>query len=667
MNMKKNKFRLKFSFFVIVLAFLVFAVRAVQYHILDRNIIKEQSDIKMTSTIPIQAKRGDILDRNGKILATSIRKYYVIVNHTPNQINESALKIIEKHCPTADLDDIKNRMLNSKLENVKVIDSLSFAQAEGLLSVETPKIGVYPFETRVYPNAELASQVIGFCRTDGVGQLGLEYEFDEELSGINGYIKSRTDSMGRKLALSDSQKVEAVDGHDVYTTLDLTIQYFAEQAIKKGRKATGAKAVMAIVQDTKSGEILAMAANPSFDLNNPYEVIDEDLKAQYELAKTNEEASAIIQRMWRNPNISDVFEPGSIFKIFIALAGLDNGKYTKDSSFYCGGLVDIDENKIRCWVYPNSHGALNFTSAFAHSCNAAFMDIAIRLGASNIYDYLEAFRLNEPTGIELPGEAAPILLNKSEIRKVDLARIGFGHSVTFTPIQMMSILSTIGNDGELILPTVIKSVENKNKEKVKIIRERNVGRIISSQSAREVREMMDNAVTSGLSGIKQVKGYKIGGKTGTTTKFKVDKYSDKKIVASFLASVPIENPAINIIVVVDEPDENLASGSRAAAPIAAEIIFNVMNYLGVSPNEHVESEVFALDNYVGMTLATANEKIQKSGLKLNVINQAQIDKIKAEKKKSDADFIVEKQYPIGGTMVSKDDEISVSVVSDGLQ
>lgn len=660
--MKIHNIRIKISLYLIFLAFLLFIARAVQYHIIDRDVIKAQSDLKMTSVIPIRAKRGNIYDRNGKVLAMSIRKYYVIAEHEPNRINERILKIVQKNCSVADIEDVKKRMLDSKLKSVKIIDSLSNEEAEGLLSVENSELGVYPFETRVYPNSELASQVLGFCRSDGVGQTGLEYYFNEELSGRDGHIKSKTDAEGRKLALAEFEQVDATDGLNVYTTLDFTIQYYLEQAIKKGRRNTDANRVTAIVQDAKTGEILAMGSDPTYDANRPYEVIDEELKQEYNLASTNEEASAIIQRMWRNSAISDIYEPGSTFKILVALAGLDSGKYRKDQTFDCKGFLNIDNSMIKCWVFPSKHGNVNFINAFSHSCNSVFMEIALKLGIDSLYEYIEAFRLNMPTEIELPGEANSLLIKKSEVKKVDLARIGFGHSVTFSPIQMMNLLSCISNEGTLILPTIIKSIEDKNGNSAKTLKDRNLGRIVSVQSTYDIREMMEEAVASGLSGISKIDGYRIGGKTGTSVKFKSNKYEEDKIIASFLAIAPIDKPVINVMVLVDEPDVKLASGSKAAAPIASEIIYNIIDYLSIPPNEYVESKVFALENYTDLSIAEATEKAKKRNLVLNVINQEEIEKLKIEQKKSDADFIINKQYPIEGTMVSEGDKISISVI-----
>lgn len=659
--MKNYNLRIKISLYFIFFAFLVFIARAVQYHVVDREKIKIQSDKTMTSTIPIHAKRGSIFDRNGKILAMSIRKYYVIADHEPNQVDERIIKIIQENCNVADIENIRKRMSESKLKSVQIIDSLSSEEAEGLLSVENSKIGVYPYETRVYPNSELAAQVIGFCQKDGTGRIGLEYYFDELLRGSNGYIKSKTDSGGRKLAMSEFQQVDAVDGLNLHTTLDFTIQYYAEQAIKKGRKDTGAKRVIAIVQEAKTGEILAMASNPTYDINRPYEIIDEDLKLEFEEAGTDEEASRIIQQMWRNPAISDIYEPGSTFKILVALAGLDNGKFNRESSFYCGGFEEIDNNKIKCWVFPSIHGKIDMISAFSHSCNSAFMEIALKLGVETMYEYIDAFKLNLPTGIELPGEANSLLLEKSNVKKVDLARIGFGHSLTFTPIQMMNLLSTLSNEGELVLPTIVKSIQDDEGKSVKSLKERNMGRIVSKQSVEDVMKMMENTVSRGLAGMKKIDGYRIGGKTGTSVKFKRDKYDDEKIVASFLAIAPIDKPIINVMVLVDEPDVKLASGSKAAAPIASEIIYNVIDYMGIAPNEYVESKVFAVDNYVGMSLEEAKLRISARGLSINVINEAQMEQAKLEEKKGERDFIVRKQYPIEGTMVSEGDEISVSV------
>lgn len=659
--MKNYNIRIKISLYFIFLAFLVFIGRAVQYHVVDRAKIKIQSDKTMTSTIPIHAKRGSIFDRNGKILAMSIRKYYVIAEHEPNQVNERIVNIIQKNCNVADIEDIRKRMSESKLKSVQVIDSLSSEEAEGLLSVENSQIGVYAYETRIYPSSNLASQVIGFCQNDGTGRTGLEYYYDELLRGTNGYIKGKTDSGGRKLAMSEFQEVDAVDGLNLYTTLDLTIQYYAEQAIKKGKKNTGAKRVIAIVQEAKTGEILAMASNPTYDNNNPYEVIDEELKVEYDQTSTDEQASEIIQRMWRNPAVSDIYEPGSTFKILVALAGIDNGKFNKDSAFYCGGFEEIDNNRIKCWVFPSIHGNLNMVSAFSHSCNSAFMEIALKLGIESMYEYIEAFKLNVPTGIELPGEANSFLVDKTKVKKVDLARMGFGHSVTFSPIQMMNLLSVLSNEGELILPTIVKSIQDVDGKPVKALKERNMGKVVSKQSTEDVMKMMEETVASGLAGMKKIDGYRIGGKTGTSVKFKKDKYDEDKIVASFLAIAPIDKPVVNVMVLVDEPDVKLASGSKAAAPIASEIIYNVIDYMGIAPNEYVESKVFAVENYVGLSLEEAKLRMNKRKLSINIIDQAQMEQKKMEEKKGDGDFIIQKQYPIEGTMVSEGDEISVSV------
>lgn len=634
---------INFILIFISILFLIIFYRLFILQVVDQKIIKEQSDKKMTSNIVLNAKRGNIIDRNGKILATSIRTYYMVITHEPYELNNEAIKFIEKYT-NLNIENIKQELLNSKSKYAIVAKNLEKKEIENLFNIYNPNIGIYEMETRYYPYKTLAAQVIGFLNNDGNGNCGLEYQFNNELKGEDGYIRTKSDSVGRKLAHSNSITYDAKNGINLQTTIDINIQYFVQEAIEIQRELIGANKITAIIQQAKTGEILAMATSPSFDLNNPREIIDVNLKAEYDNAENNEIKNNILQKMWRNPNISDTYEPGSTFKIFTGAVGIEENIINKNSTFNCNGITNIEGSNIKCWVYPRKHGLIDLTHAYMDSCNIAFIDTALKLKKEKFYNYIDLFQLNKKTGIELPGEVNSILLKSNKLKNSELARMGFGHSMSYTPIQMLNIINIVSNNGVLTLPTIIKNEELKSSNKL------NVTKVLSESTSEQIKDMLEETVSKGNAKRAKIDGYRIGGKTGTSIKIKNGKYDRNATDSSFVAIAPIDAPEINLIIVVDEAKDGYNTGS-ATAIIAKDILYKTFNYLNIEPSNSVKNETIVIKNYIGKSIDEAKKLADSQGIKLNIIDINQDNKNK----------FVKKQYPLEGNLFIKNNELLLIV------
>ncbi len=505
----------------------------------------------------INAKRGTIWDATGEnALAISASSETVSVN--PVNIKEvDKEKVARVLSDIFDLDyektlrKVKKRsaieLIAKKVDKEKT-DALRIWMEENNI---TTGINIDEDTKRYYPYSTLASNVIGFTGSDNQGLEGLEMQYDEILSGTNGRILKLTDATGTDLEKEGEDYIAAVDGDDIVLTIDMTVQSICEKYLENAcidNKCTDGGNI--IVINPKTGDILGLASYPNYNLNSPYEINNEELKAIWDNLESKDK-STYLQQMWRNKAISDTYEPGSTFKLMTSSVALQEGiaDVDKAGEFNCSGSINIAGTRIRCWRYYRPHGSQSLREALMNSCNPAFIAIGQKIGVETYYDYLEKFGLLSKTGIDLPGEASSIFLKENKVGPVELATISFGQRFEITPIQMTKLVATIANGGKEVNPRLVKAIIDGETGERKSLSIEPGEQIISEENANKVLSMMESVVAEGTGKNAQVSGYRIGGKTGTSE----DGVDTGKYIASFVGVADISDPELAIIVILYNP------------------------------------------------------------------------------------------------------------------
>ena len=495
---------------------------------------------------------------------------------------------------------------------------------------------------RYYPYGTLASNIIGFTGSDNQGLEGLESYYDDILRGTQGKILKLTDATGTDMGTDGEDYIPAEDGDDIVLTIDMTIQAIAEKYLAQAcidNECTDGGNI--IILNPKSGDVLAMATYPNYNLNSPYEINNEELKAVWDTLESSEKNNYLLQ-MWRNKAISDTYEPGSTFKLLTSSAALEEGITDVDISgeFNCSGSITIAGARIKCWRYYRPHGAQSLREALMNSCNPAFIGIGQELGVSTFYDYLEKFGLLERTGIDLPGEAGSIFLKEEKVGPVELATISFGQRFEITPIQMAKIVATIANDGKEVNPRIVKSIIDSKTGEVSEIAVEEGEQVISKEDARKVLDMMQSVVDEGTGKKAQVAGYNVGGKTGTSE----DGVDTGKRIASFVGVADIKDPEVVIVVILYNPTgEGGHQGGGIAAPVAGEILSEVLPYMEISKETEEIKETVIMPNVTGITFAEAEEILEEAEIGIS--------------EKLEPETIITDQLPKAGIQITKGTEV----------
>lgn len=654
---QSNRIKLLAIFFVIVLILLLYALRLIQYQIVDRDIVVEQASAQLVRKIPYEAMRGEILDRHGNVLAFSRATYDVEIVHEPGEVREDLINKIVDAYPDADAEEMKLIMASADEHYVTVLEDLPVEIANTIAEVDLRYVGVISRFKRIYPNGNLASNILGTLSRDGEGQSGIEEWFDEELSGTDGYIETKTDLFGRRNPYSDAVELLPSNGRNINLTIDAAIQHFVQTIVAEERVRLGAKDVMAVVQDSKNAEILAMASSYTYDPNEPYNIVDENLKKEYDAAVSDEEKSAVLLKMWKNPFVSMTYEPGSTMKIFVSLAALEENIVSSNTPFQCGGFTMVDGEQVRCVTYPGSHGNLSFKDGFRYSCNVVFAKVAAMLGKDRFYKYLDEMNLLENMDMGLPMNESPIYIPKDKLYDVDFAKMAFGHAISLTPLHVANIAQVVSNNGDLILPSMVKSIGSDERKK------KNVGQIFSQQTTQTVREYME-AASQTYPKYLTVPGYRVGSKTGTSVKFVDGEYNDDFVTTSVIQISPITDPSINVIVIVDEPKEELSSMATAGS-IASKISAECLRYLKIAPNSEDSAGFLRVPNFVGKGAYEALIEADSMGLRV----RGPKDKENTTDEEAAAlrnDFMQRKgtvveQSPLEGALVSEGSEIVLTL------
>lgn len=645
-----HKKRLVLVFGIMFVLMFALSLRVAWVQVVKADEYKEMAIEQQTKDVPVEAKRGDILDRNGNKLATSATCYTVWVR--PQELKKG----IDKE---TSLDDISaklakytgktkkemDKLLNSEDSIVKLARYVDKENAQKIKEMGAPGMILSKGSRRYYPMKTLASQTLGSVTEDNIGRTGIELEMDQYLSGVAGRWIKESDINGGELYFGQEAYYAAEDGLNVVLTIDEVIQFYVEKAIKKGMNKTHADKIMCIVMDPKTGDVLAMAKTPGFNPNNATEPYTKEEKAKFKKMSEKSQVNYLNQ-MWRNPMVSDTYEPGSTFKLITAASSLEEGVTNTRENLYCKGSIRVADYTLHCNDGAH-HGNQTLKDAVGNSCNTAHVKLALRLGTRRFYDYLELFGITDTTNITLPGEAYAQVIPKSMVGPVELATMGFGQGIAVTPIQLITAVSAIGNGGFVMQPRIVKALEDRNGKTVKKFDTVKVRRALSEETAKSMRKIMEYEVSKGGGGTAKIAGYRVGGKTGTANKANSTGYSSQ-VYSSFICMAPMNDPKLAVLVICDNPKGGVIYGSYTAAPIAKTIMESSLRYMGVEPS-YTAAEKKALKNkyarmpsLVGYEAETAVGRVGGYGFKAKVIGKG--------KKVLD-------QYPKAGETIKKGDTV----------
>ncbi len=612
--------------FVVVICFgLIIRTGWIQF--VQGDSLQAQATEQQTSDKIVNPKRGTIYDRNMKALAISASVKTVTANpreiqkaHMVNAVAVYLSRILEMEYE--DVAKILNR--DSSYEFIKrKVEIEKYKQIEELIADgKIAGITLIEDSKRYYPYNNFASHIIGFTGNDNQGLAGIEAQYDSVLKGVSGRIVSARNAVGGNMPFDYEKFYTSEDGYNVVLTVDEVIQHYAEShletALKDNNLANGAAA---IVMDVKTGEILAMACKPDFNLNQPFTIVDANVKNELEQIEDEEEktkkTSEALQKMWRNKAVSDMYEPGSVFKIFTAAIALEENLITDNDAFTCSGVRHVATHNIHCWKTAG-HGTQTFAEAIKNSCNPAFMTIGDRIGADNFIKYANGFNLVQPTHIDLPGEAKGIFFKKENMGIVEVATTSFGQGFEVTPIQMISAISAVANGGKYMKPHMVKAFTDSEGRVVQQVAPEFVKQIISKETADTLCRYLEAVVSEGSGKNAYVQGFRVAGKTGTSEK---KPRNQSKYVASFGGFAPADDPQIAVLVMLDEPTGGAYYGGTIAAPVVGQIMNDVLRYLNVEPRLNAE-EAAAVDvsvpDTVGKSVTEAKSVLQQAGFTYSV-------------------------------------------------
>lgn len=587
------------------LLFLCVCVRLVDLQIVRQKELTARGVKQWTRSGVVSARRGDIVDTNGKLLAQSVTSF--ILTARPRDVkNVNALAGVLARELGLSEETIIKKLSGSKAASVTLARQISREDADRLRAIrqsaENPDsdalIGITFDEdvSRWYPMGTLLAQVLGLCNVDGEGQSGLELKYNDELSGKPGRIVTEVDARARTLPDGVTLYVPAEQGHTLRLTIDRDVQAAVERAVRECAQVNDAVSVQAIAMDVNTGAVLAMAMYPTYDPANP---------PRDDLDKLNE--------LMRLTVLGDVYEPGSTFKMLTASAAIDCGATSPQEGFYCSGKITVDGSTVRCWGAP--HGAETMARALENSCNPVFTQLALRLGSERFYQYLHAFGLGSRTGIDLYGEASGILIGQNRVKNVDLARIGFGQSVAVTPIQMITAACAVVNGGRLMKPYLVEAIEDSDGNVLKQTSPKVVSTPISAETSATMRKLLYGVVENGGGKNAKVNGYAIGGKTGTAQIYRNGKIESNLHIGSFVGFAPADNPRVALLVTVNEAKVKPDYGGTTAAPFAAQIFEEILPLLGVSKTEEgAEAKQTTMPDVTGMNVRDAKAILREAGI-----------------------------------------------------
>lgn len=571
--MKNKTFHKKKILVVFLAAFILILYligRLVYLMVFDAEYYQQKAEDLHERERDIKAARGEIIDRNGTVLATNRTVCTISVIHS--QI-ENPEKVIEKLSEFLEMDADQVRKKVEKISSIERLRSnVDKRTGDKIRNLGLAGVKVDEDFKRYYPYNELASKVLGFTGGDNQGIVGLEVKYEKYLKGINGKILTTTDARGIELDGVAEDRLEPEAGNTLRISLDYTMQKYALQMAEKVRTEKQADKVGIILMNPQNGEIYAMVNVPEFDLNQPFMLNNEETGENL----TDEQRQDALNQMWRNGCINDTYEPGSTFKIITASAGLEEGAVHLTDQFSCPGYKVVEDRRIRCHKV-GGHGAENFVQGIQNSCNPVFIEVGLRIGVDRFFDYFRKFGLMDLTGVDIPGEAGTIMHKKENVGQVELATISFGQSFQITPIQLATTVSALVNGGRRVTPHFGMEVLSEEGKKVKTFRYNAKKHIVSEKTSQTMRELLESVVAEGSGKNAYVEGYRIGGKTATSQTLP---RSANKYISSFVGFAPADDPQILGMCVIYNP-QGVYYGGTIAAPVIGKIFENILPYLGI--------------------------------------------------------------------------------------
>lgn len=652
--------------FVLVLAAVVarlWYLQVDQYETYTTKVLGQQ--LRDTT---ITANRGTIYDCNMKVLASSATVWNIVA--APNAIKaEDEAAVADVLCgvlPEVDRDKLLERLANKQSAYYVVQKRVGKDVTDAIrAALEEKDLGGISFEQsskRYYPYGAFASTIIGFVGDDNQGLTGVEKYYDEELSGVNGRVISAKDGWGEDMEYEYQTSYPATDGYSLVLTIDEVIQHYLEKNLERAVSYHNVRQKgVAIVMDVKTGGILAMATLPDFDLNDPFTLVDTATADYINTLSGDERNTALVnarEAQWRNKAVSDLYEPGSVFKIFTAAAALDSGTASLESSYNCPGYALVEGVTIHC-SHTSGHGTLDFSHALIESCNPSFIKMGQNMGIESFCDYLNAFGLTEKTGIDLPGESRSLTYNAKTMGPVELASCAFGQSNKITPLQMITAVSTAVNGGYLVQPHVVSQILNADGEIVRNMEKDSPRQVVSEDVSAKICAILEENVAHGNGNMAYVLGYRVGGKSGTSEKLdkKTDENGEKVYIASFVGIAPADDPRIAVLVALDEPDSPTGTyyGGPLCAPVVGSIISETLPYLGVEAS-YSQDEMNRLEigvpYCVDMEVANAQAALQKKGLIATTVGNG---------------YHVISQFPAAGTSLLQGSSVILYTEDDASQ
>lgn len=561
-----QKQRIFFVFVIVILCSFLLSARLVYLMVIKADHYAQKAKEVQQRERAIKAERGKIYDRNGILIAANKPVSTISVIH--NQIKDKET-VIRNLSVLLDVDEEKVRKrVEKKSSREKIKSNVEKNISDQIRKLNMAGVMVDEDYKRYYPYGSLASKVIGFAGGDNQGILGLEAKYDSMLAGQDGSILTSTNARGIEIEGAVENRIEPVAGNDLYCSLDVNLQKFAQQEADKVMKAKKAKNVRIIMMNPQDGQIYAMVNLPEFDLNDPYKT---DQKKQ----SSEKETQDYLNQKWRNHCVSDTYEPGSTFKVITAASALEAGVVKLNDTFQCPGYKVVEDRRIRCHK-TTGHGTETFVQGVQNSCNPVFMEVGARLGTERLFQYLQKFGVLEKTGIDLSGEAATIMHQKKNVGAVELATMTFGQSFQLTPLRLLTSVSAVINGGRLVTPHVGVCMENTQQSYVRKLKYKEKADVLSSQTSETMKEILASVVSEGSGKKAAVSGYDVGAKTGTSEKLP---RSSNKYIASTLGFAPAKNPIVLAIVLIDEP-EGIYYGGQIAAPVISKLLDNALPYLG---------------------------------------------------------------------------------------
>ena len=569
-NKTYNKKKMLVVFLAAAVMILGLLGRLVYLMIFDAEYYQEKAKALHEREREIKAARGEIVDRNGVVLATNRTVCTISVIHSQIKEPERVIEVLSKELGISSGEIRKKAEKISSREKIKT--NVDKETGDRIREYDLDGVKIDEDFKRYYPYDSLASKVIGFTGGDNQGIIGLEVKYEKWLKGTNGTILTTTDARGIELEGIAEDRIEPVAGETLQISLDYNIQMYAQQAALKVMEEKEADAVVILVMNPQNGEIYACVNIPEFNLNDPFTLNMEEDTSELD----DEVKQERLNQMWRNRCINDTYEPGSVFKVFTASAALEEGVVSLTDQFYCPGYKIVEDRKIRC-ARTTGHGAETFVQGVQNSCNPVFIEVGLRLGVDNFYKYFEKFGLLEKTGVDLPGEADTIMHKKENVGQVELATMSFGQSFQVTPIQMAATISSLINGGERITPHFGMATYRADGEKTETFDYGEGKRILSQEVSETMQAVLETVVSEGGGKNAYIEGYRIGGKTATSQTLP---RSARKYIASFVGFAPADDPEVLAMAVIYNP-LGVYYGGTIAAPVVRDIFDNVLPYLGI--------------------------------------------------------------------------------------